>query len=188
MKELKIRALVGSIVGMVTSLACIFLLFMPMLVEIQAGAATADNVLYSVFDSMFQIGYVSQILGDATLYVASSALMIIFFALSIILFVLFTLSLVSICLNDSQPKVSSKLNMALSLRVISLITSVLGTIATILLAFYFEANGLTQTTFGYGTIVSLVVSLLNIGAAFTIPTNMEKKRMEKKIQKATIID
>ena len=187
MKALKIRGLIGSILGIVMSLLSIFLLFLPMLVETQAGAATQDNVIYSVFDSMFKIGAVSETLGtEGTLYIISSACMIVFFALSLVMLCLSILTLVSFCLSEGKAKVSEKLNMSLSLKVLSLITAVIGTIATVLLVLYFSANDLLQTTFGYGTIVPLVVSLLNIGSAFTIPTNKEIKIAEKKIKKAVI--
>ena len=60
MKALKIRSLVGSIVGMVTSLACVLLLFLPMLVEVKNAENSSNLVLYNVFESMFNIGEVSQ--------------------------------------------------------------------------------------------------------------------------------
>ena len=189
MKALKIRSLVGSIVGMVTSLACVLLLFLPMLVEVKNAENSSNLVLYNVFESMFNIGEVSQTLGaEGTFYIVATVMMMAFFALSIVSFVLNVLSLVGACLFDSQPKVAGKLNMAIALRALSLLTAVLGTIATILLVLYFESNGLTHTTFGYGTIVPLVVSLLGVGAAFTLSSNFERRVLENKLKRVNAVN
>lgn len=187
MKELKIRGLVGSIVGMVVSLLCIGLLFLPMLVEVAAAPATSDNVLYNVFQSMFLISEVSQTLGtQGALYVASSVVMIVFFILMVAMFVLSLLTLIGATLPEKKQNVSNKLNMALPMRIISLILAIIGTVATILLIFYFENNHLPSTTFGYGTIIPAALSLLTIGAGFTIPSVKEITLFIKKLQRTSV--
>ncbi len=179
MRDLKIRGLVGSIISLAAGVVSFVFLALPMLVEIPG------HTLYSVFYSIFRLGEVSNTLGvDGNLYVASTALMIVFMIVSLAIVVLSILSIVAVCTKKYD------LDMAIGLRCLTLINAVIATIATTLLLLYFSQNNLVDTTFGVGPIVELAVALISVGGAFVLPSNIafySKMRLEEKIAQEQII-
>ncbi len=165
MNELKVRGIVGSVLCLFASICGLALMFLPMLFE------PPTHAIYSVYYSIFHINTVSAILGtDAIYYTVATAFMIAFMILMVAIIVLSILTLVGACKNKKN------LSMAISLRVVTLIASVIASIATTFLLLYFTVNNYTQTTFGLGTILPLVVSLIGIAGAWVAPSATRLRR------------
>lgn len=165
MNELKVRGIVGSVLCLFASVGGLALMFLPMLVEVPT------HTIYSVYYSIFGIANVSAILGtDAIYYTVSTAFMIAFMVLMVAVAVLSILTLVGACKNKKN------LSMAISLRVVTLIASVIASIATTFLLLYFTVNNYTETTFGLGTILPLAISLIGIAGAWVAPSASRLRR------------
>lgn len=159
MDELKIRSIVGSSLSLFGGVLALALMFLPMLFEPPAHS------IYSVYESIFNIGDVSAILGvDAIYYTVATALMIVFALLMLAAIALSIVSLIGACTNKKT------LSMAISLRVILLIAAVVASISTIFLILYFVVNNFTSTSFGLGTILPLVASLLGVAGSWVLPS------------------
>ena len=159
MKELKIRGLISNIITILVSLLSLGLLALPMLID------NPSYGIYTGYESIFNIKNVSEVLGtDGKFYIASSVFMLIFMLLTIALVVLSIISLIGIKIGKI------KLSMSFSMRIISIIASVMALIATIFLICYFNVNNYTGTRFGYATIIPFVLSLLCVASSFVSPT------------------